>query len=180
MLALSSTPARPLATFQRILQPIRSTCPLSLLLATLASSSHSLPRCHDLLFQPTQSQLLVPDSSRTCPLRTSGSVCFHTSPVFFAPGLIWCQKTQIFAWGLMFSGLLPTNPLLLSFYRSFKWRWTHSGRSNMLLASSNFLASPSCTSTPTTIMTAGCHILLGPLLCPVYSGLSWYNHGGNY
>lgn len=54
---------------------------------------------------------------------------------------------------------------------SSKWRQTHSGRSNLLLASPDFLASPSCTSTPTTIMFTGCNILPAPLPCPVYSGL---------
>lgn len=44
---------------QKSLPPISSTCPHSTLLATLGSSSHSIPRCHDLLFQPTLSQLLA-------------------------------------------------------------------------------------------------------------------------
>lgn len=72
---------------------------LSTFLATLASSSHSIPRSHDLLFQPTLSQLLARGLIKY--LSTAGhSVPSHTARIIFlASGLIWSQKTPILAQG---------------------------------------------------------------------------------
>lgn len=97
---------------KRSLQSIWSTCPHATFLATLASSSHSIPRYHDLLFQPTLSQLLAWGVIQE--LSTAGhSVRSHmVRMIFLALGHIWSQKTSILAWGLMFSGLLPTDPPL--------------------------------------------------------------------
>lgn len=74
----------------------------------------------------------------------------------------------------MFSGLQPTDPTL-----SFSNDLLNEGRSNSLLASPDFLANPSCTSTPTTIMITGYNILPAPLLCPVYLGLQHRHFSSN-
>lgn len=85
---------------QKSLHAIWSTCRHSALLATLVSSSHSIPRCHGLLFQPTLSQLLIPGPH-------SGPVhCWtFSSLIFLALGLIWNQMKLILALGLMMSHL---------------------------------------------------------------------------
>lgn len=117
--------------------PRRFSCPHLLLLATRASSSHSSQRCHDLLFLPTLSPGRHPGPVHCWPF----TFPFNGQEDISCLGAYLRQKKRIVASGVIISDLALLAPHL----HSLNEERAIQERSNSLLASNDFLTSPSCT-----------------------------------
>ena len=105
------------------------------------TSSHSIPRCHDLRFQRSLSQ----------PLARGFAQGRSTAGHLDIPRLRAHLKPEDGNPSLRVNGLGPAAhwPSSFLFNCSSKWRRTHSGRNNSLLSRSDCVASNSYDSTPT-------------------------------